>query len=187
MRLLAIAASLRQESFNRRLMARAVTMAREAGATVTEIPFADLVCPYYDADVETTAGVPAPAVRLGEAMQAHDGLLLASPEYNYSMPGTLKNTIDWTSRLRPLPFPGLTAMLMGASNGPIGTNRGLLQIRVPLECLGVAVYPRTFGLPNAGGAFSDGGQLADTRNDDRLRALVGKYLAFAAALAREPG
>lgn len=183
MRILAFAASLRQGSFNRRLLERAVSHAREAGADVSQVDFGELVCPYFNADLQERDGIPAPARQLGEAIRQHDGLLIASPEYNYSMPGTLKNTIDWVSRIRPLPFLDRTAFLMGASNGPIGTNRGLWQVRIPLECLGVAVYPRMFGLPNGGGAFAADGSLADTKNDDRLRSLVGKYLEFGRALA----
>lgn len=186
MRLLGFAASLRQGSFNRKLLAQAVRKAREGGAEVVEVEFRDLVCPYFDGDAQDATGIPEGARRLEEHLLAVDGFLLASPEYNYSIPGTLKNTIDWTSRIRPLPFRGKTGFLMGASNGAVGTNRGLWQTRIPFECLGVAMYPEMFGLPTAGEAFAEDGTLLEASRNARLGKLVAGYLRFAAALAQRP-
>lgn len=184
MKILAFAASLRTASFNRRLIARAAAMARESGAEVELVDFREFVCPYFDGDVEAASGIPEGAERLGGYLRAVDGVMISSPEYNYSIPGTLKNTIDWTSRIRPLPFLGCTAFLMGASNGPIGTNRGLWQLRIPLECLGVMVYPRMFGLPTAGQGFGEDGHLAVEGLEGRLAGLIGSYLQFGARLAK---
>jgi len=186
MQLLAFAASLRAGSSNRKLLRLAAGMAREQGAQVHEVDFRELVCPYYDGDQEQAGGIPEGAVRFGDWLRRVDGLLLASPEYNYGIPGTLKNTIDWTSRIRPLPFRGKTGFLMGASNGAVGTNRGLWQTRIPFECLGVALYPEMFGLPFAGEAFAEDGALRESSRADRLARLLGGYLRFAGALAVAP-
>lgn len=184
MKILAFAASLRMESSNRRLIARAAVLAREAGAAVELVDFREFVCPYFDGDQEAATGIPEGAQQLGSRLRAADGLMIASPEYNYSIPGTLKNTLDWTSRIRPLPFSGCTGFLMGASNGPIGTNRGLWQVRIPLECLGVLLYPRMFGLPMAGQAFGDDGGLVAEGLETRLAGLIGSYVQYGSRLAK---
>jgi len=183
MKLLAFAASLRTGSLNRRLLTLAAQVARDGGAEVHEVDFREFVCPYFDGDVELAEGIPEGARRLRDWLQQVDGLLIAAPEYNYSIPGTLKNTIDWTSRIRPLPFLGKTGLLLGASNGTIGTQRGLWQLRIPLECLGVALYPEMFGLPSGNTAFADDGKLLDPAPGQRLGKVVGAYLRFANALA----
>lgn len=186
MKILAFAASLRTGSLNRRLLRLAAGVAREGGGEVHEVDFREFVCPYYDGDVEAAEGIPVGAQRLRDWLQRVDGLLVASPEYNYSIPGTLKNTIDWTSRVRPMPFLRKTGLLMGASNGTIGTQRGLWQLRIPLECLGVALYPEMFGLPLGQEAFAGDGTLVDPARGKRLAKLVGAYLRFGEALAGEP-
>ena len=78
-------------------------------------------------------------------------LLLASPEYNFSMPGNLKNTIDWLSRIRPYVVRDRWALLLSASNGRVGGNRGLWHLRVPLESIGMMIFPDMFSLALAGG------------------------------------
>lgn len=184
MQLLGLAASLRAGSSNRKLLRLAAGLARQHGAEVHEVDFREFVCPYYDGDQEQAGGMPEGATRLADWLRRVDGLLLASPEYNYGIPGTLKNTIDWTSRIRPLPFRGKTGFLMGASNGAVGTNRGLWQTRIPFECLGVALYPEMFGLPFATDAFTAEGTLLESSRGDRLERLLGGYLRFARALAQ---
>jgi len=121
------------------------------------------------------------ARRLGAA----DGMLLASPEYNFSLPGTLKNAIDWVSRIRPVPFRGKSAFLLSASNGQIGGVRGLWQLRIPLEGLGVLVYPDMYTLPWADKAFGPDGKLIEPERHARLASMVGGYLAVARKLAAD--
>ena len=114
-----------------------------------------------------------------------DGLLLASPEYNFSLPGTLKNAIDWVSRIRPVPLRGKTAFLLSASNGQVGGIRGLWQLRIPLEGLGVLVYPDMYTLPWADKAFGPDGKLIEPERQARLAAMVGGYLTVARKLAAD--
>ncbi|MEA2712769.1 MAG: hypothetical protein QOK27_730, partial [Gemmatimonadales bacterium] len=103
MRLLAFAASLKRESLNRKLINLAVELAREAQVEVDLADFREFDMPLYDADLQNSAGFPEGAQELARRIEAVDGLMIASPEYNYSLPGTLKNAIDWVSRMKPMP------------------------------------------------------------------------------------
>jgi chromate reductase len=185
LRLLAFAASLRRESWNRKLLGLAVDLAREAGAEVDVAEFREFDMPLYDADLLTLSGVPVGASELTRRVGAADGLLLASPEYNFSLPGTLKNAIDWVSRARPMPLRGKSAFLLSASNGQIGGVRGLWQLRIPLEGLGVLVYPDMYTLPWADKAFGPDGKLIEPERQSRLASMMGGYLAVARKLATD--
>jgi len=182
-RLLAFAASLRRESWNRKLLGLAADLAREAGAEVDVAEFREFDMPLYDADLLAVSGLPAGASELARRVGAADGLLLASPEYNFSLPGTLKNAIDWVSRIRPVPLRGKSALLLSASNGQVGGIRGLWQLRIPLEGLGVLVYPDMYALPWADKAFGLDGKLIEPERQARLASMVGGYLAVARKLA----
>jgi chromate reductase, NAD(P)H dehydrogenase (quinone) len=183
MRLLAFAASLRTGSWNRKLIARAAELARAGGAEVDLAEFAEFDVPLYNGDVQQRDGVPAGAHDLARRLGAADGMLIASPEYNYSLPGTLKNLIDWVSRIRPVPLRGKHGMLLSASTGPIGGIRGLWQLRIPLEGLGVILSPDMFALPLAEKAFTDGGELSDPATADRLTKMIGSYLEMGGRLS----
>jgi chromate reductase len=185
LRLLAFAASLRRESWNRKLLGLAVDLAREAGAEVDVAEFRQFDMPLYDADLLALSGIPAGASELARRVGAADGLLLASPEYNFSLPGTLKNAIDWVSRARPMPLRGKSAFLLSASNGQIGGVRGLWQLRIPLEGLGVLVYPDMYTLPWADKAFGPDGKLIEAERQSRLGSMLGGYLAVARKLATD--
>jgi chromate reductase len=186
-RLLAFAASLRQASLNRRLIQAAAGLARGAGAAVDLADFSEFDMPLFNADIQEREGLPPGTRELHRRLERVDGLLLASPEYNSSMPGTLKNAIDWVSRIRPVPLRGKSAFLMAASSGRIGGVRGLWQLRIPLEALGVLVYPDMFTLPHGAEAFDAGGTLKDAPTRERLEKQVTGYLRIAAALARASG
>lgn len=183
MRILAFAASLKETSLNRRLLRLAARLAAEGGANVEIAEFRDFVCPNYDADLEVAEGVPPGAVLLGARLKAVDGILLSSPEYNSSLPGTLKNTIDWVSRLKPLPWRGKSGMLMAVSDGAFGGIRGLWQLRIPLEVLGVALMPDMYVLPMGKTAYNEDGTLVEASRQQRLERLITAYLKFGHALA----
>lgn len=182
LRLLAFAASLRRGSFNRKLLTQAVQIARDAGAEIDLAEFAEFAMPLFDADLEEAQGFPPGAEELARRLGAADGLFIASPEYNYSLPGTLKNAIDWVSRMRPVPFRGKSAFLMATSRGLVGGIRGLWQLRIPLEGNGVVIYPDMFSLPNNRSAFDDAGGLKDGEAVERLRKMVGGYVGMASKL-----
>lgn len=182
-KLLAFAASLRAASLNRRLVHAATAIARQQGAAVDLAEFHEFDMPLYDGDVEGRDGVPAAALALGRRIAAADGLLLASPEYNHSMPGTLKNAIDWVSRIRPVPLKGRSALLLSTSTGLVGGNRGLWALRVPLEQLGVHVYPEMFSLAQGDKAWDESGSLSDPAAASRLEKMVSGYLKIAGRIA----
>ena len=176
MRLLAFAASLKRESLNRKLLHLAVELAREAQVEVDLAHFREFDMPLYDADLQSSTGFPEGARELARRIEAVDGLMLASPEYNYSLPGTLKNAIDWVSRMKPMPLRGKHGVLLAASTSLVGGSRGLWALRVPLEGLGVMLLPEMFALAQAPQAFDEHGKLKDPELRERLRKLVHGYL-----------
>lgn len=176
LRVLGISGSLRRGSFNTALL-RAATEIAEAEQLPLRIELADLrPIPMYDDDLRA-AGVPTPVEELRAAIAAADAVLFATPEYNYSVPGVLKNAIDWASRPPSQPFAGKPFAVMGASGGPSGTMRmqyHLRQIAVFLD-MHPLNKPEVF-VRNASALFDAEGRLTDeaTRKviGEQLRALV---------------
>jgi chromate reductase len=160
-KLLALAGSLRAASFNRKLLTLAVDRARHHGAEVEVIDLRELAVPLYDGDVEASAGLPSNATALRDRIRASHGVVLASPEYNASLPGTVKNLIDWISRPPDQPLRGRTVQLLAATSGPGAGRRVLFEWRTVFSALGMFVMPGTVGLARAGEAFDDHGALKD--------------------------
>jgi chromate reductase, NAD(P)H dehydrogenase (quinone) len=128
-RILAFAGSTRGGSFNKKLIKIAAAGASAAGAEVTLIDLRDYSMPLYDGDLEASEGLPDNAHLLRRLFFTHDGLLVACPEYNSSISGVLKNTIDWVSRPRPdepdlACFTGKVAAIMSASPAILGACEG---------------------------------------------------------------
>jgi NAD(P)H-dependent FMN reductase len=181
---LVFAASLRKESLNKRLASLAARIARELGADVDLASMRDFDVPLYDGDIEAQ-GMPAGAHALRDKLLANDAFILASPEYNGSMPGTIKNLIDWASRFRPQPFDGKHGLLLSASPSLAGGNRGLWSLRMPLEHLGARVFPDMFSLAMAHKAF-DGDAIADATLRARFEKNVQAFLSLAEAAKNYP-
>lgn len=180
-RLLAFAGSTREGSFNRRLVRLGADLATAAGAVVTTVELRDLPLPLYDGDLEAREGLPANARRLKELMISSDGLLLASPEYNSSIPGTLKNALDWASRAAPgeaplLAFRGKVAGLLAASPGALGGLRALVHVRAILSSLDVLVIPEQFALAKANEAFAPNGALLDPKQAAGVKRVVDRLV-----------
>ena len=126
LRVLGIAGSLRAGSFNRMLLRAAAELA-PAGMEIRSFDIAPF--PLYNADVEAQ-GDPEPVAALKAAIRDADALLVATPEYNFGVPGVLKNAVDWASRPPDkTPLRGKPAAIMGASPGATGTARAQLQLR----------------------------------------------------------
>lgn len=181
LRVLVFAGSRRAASLNRQLASLAADLARAAGAEVDHADLREFDVPLYDGDDEAAHGVPAGAVELARRLAATDAFILSSPEYNFSMPGVVKNLIDWTSRVQPSALAGRTGLLLSASPSMVGGNRALWALRVPLESQGVRLHPDMFSLAQAHQAF-DGAQLKDAKLQARLTALVTSFLRDVAAL-----
>ena len=182
MKVFAFAASLRKESINRRLLLFAEDIVRESGHEVDHADFRDFDIPLYDGDLQDESGIPAGVEALGARIVSADAWLLVSPEYNWGVPGTIKNAIDWMSRMQPVPLDRKSALLMSASPSLVGGARGLMSLRIPLEVLGCWCYPKVFALAQAGQAYDDDGKLANEMLAGMLRTMIGDYLSAAAAL-----
>ncbi|MFD3722735.1 NADPH-dependent FMN reductase [Streptomyces sp. NPDC058674] len=184
LRILVLSASLRAESLNTRLALLAERLITDVGAVVDRASLRDFPLPPYDGDVEDADGVPAAAGDLGRRIAEAQAFLIAAPEYNASIPGALKNALDWVSRLRPQPFKDRHALLLSASPSLVGGNRGLWALRVPLEHLGTRVYPDMFSLAAAHHGFTDTGDLTDTGLQDRLAETLQTFLGLVEADTR---
>src|SRR5689334_7343499 len=171
-RLLVFGASLREGSLNDRLASLAAQIAEQKGATVDRATMNDFDCPAYDLDVEVGTGLPSGAQALRDKLIANDGFIIASPEYNASMPGVLKNTIDWVSRFRPQPLNG----------GKIG----LWALRQPLEHLGARVYPDMFALAQAHRAFDDAGSIGDAKLQTWFESTIDCFIDLVEASKHYP-
>lgn len=177
-RILAFAGSARRDSFNKKLAAAAAAVARNAGAEVTVVDFAELPMPLYDQDLEAEKGMPANAQKFKDLLLEHQGLILACPEYNSSITPLLKNAIDWGSRGRaenepPLAaYRGKVAALLAASPGKMGGLRGLVHVRSILQNIGVMVIPSQLAVSEAYKAFAEDGSLADDGTGGRLKKIV---------------
>lgn len=162
-RVLIFGASLRRGSLNDRLASLAASIVEANGGTVDRAEFREFDAPSYDQDVENEEGFPSGVEEFRRRLLEVDAFIIASPEYNASMPGNLKNLIDWASRYRPQPFKGKHGLLMSASPSMAGGNRGLWALRIPLEHLGAHIYPDMFSLAQAHQAFTDEGRISDPK------------------------
>jgi chromate reductase, NAD(P)H dehydrogenase (quinone) len=184
---LLMSGSLRRESLNHRLVELAAVAVARAGATADLARIAEFDAPFYDGDREQESGVPDGAQRFCARLKAADAIVIASPEYNASIPAVLKNLIDWVSRVRPQPLNGRQALLMSASPSMAGGNRGLWSLRVPLEHLGTRVYPDMFSLAQAHQAFADDGRIATDMLQRRFDDTVKCFLDLVEAAKHYPG
>jgi NAD(P)H-dependent FMN reductase len=180
MKVVAIAGALREGSLNKQLLCLARGILEKDGVEVDLIDLKKLAMPFYDGDVEASSGLPAEAQELVARIAASNGLVIASPEYNFSVPAVLKNAIDWVTRAKPMPLRGKTAVLLSASPSLAGGNRALWVLRMSLEVVGTHVYPDMFSLATAHQAFDEGGEL----KDEALGRFLGSVLAGYARVTR---
>jgi len=161
LQILVFSASLRKDSLNTRLAKLAVGVIEKNGGKVDYANLSEFDCPSMNQDLEIDDFHPKGAEELRKRILTSDAFIISSPEYNGSMPGLLKNIIDWVSRFRPQPFNERHALLMSASPSMGGGNRALWSLRMPLEHLGANVFPNMFSLAMAHKAFSSEGGIAD--------------------------
>ena len=187
-KIVAFAGSTRTGSFNKQLLAIAAEAARAAGAEVTVVDLRDLALPLFDQDLEDASGLPEGAKKFKALLRASDGFLIASPEYNSSITGVLKNAIDWASRAEsddepPLvAYHGKTAALFAASPGALGGLRGLVHLRSILGNIGVLVLPDQVAISKAHEAFDAAGHLKDARKSEQVAKLVRNLVETLAKL-----
>jgi len=164
-KILAFSGSNRRDSLNQKLVKIAAAGAEKAGAEVTVLDLADYPMPIFKQDLEAASGIPDEARAFKQILVAHDGFLIASPEYNSAFSPLLKNVIDWASRPEsedepPLvAYRGKVAAIMAASPGRLGGLRGLVFLRMLLGNLGVMVLPKQQAIADAFEAFGPEGRL----------------------------
>jgi len=183
LRILGIAGSLRKGSYN---MA-ALRAAQERMPEGMKMEIFDLATiPLYNGDVEL-AGIPDSVQRFKAKIKQADGLLIATPEYNYSVSGVLKNAIDWASRPpKDTPLPRKPVAIMGASVGVFGTARAQYDLRKICVCLNAFVLnrPELF-IAKAQEKFDATGQLTDEETGKRIRELLEAFQSWILRLGRE--
>ena len=160
-RILVFSASLRKDSLNTHLAKLAAGIIEKKGGNVDYADVSEFDCPSFNQDLETDNFHPVGAEELRKRILANDAFIISSPEYNGSMPGLIKNAIDWVSRFRPQPFNESHSLLMSASPSMGGGNHGLWSLRIPLEKLGSNVFSAMFSLATAHKAFTSEGTIAD--------------------------
>ncbi|HEV2750174.1 MAG TPA: NAD(P)H-dependent oxidoreductase [Gemmatimonadales bacterium] len=185
-RFLVFSASLRAESLNARLARLAARVVEKNGGTVDTASMTDFDGPSYNQDVQHARGLPPGPDTFRRRLEANDAFVIASPEYNGSMPGLLKNAIDWVSRHRPQPFNERHGLLLSASPSMLGGNRGLWTLRVPLEHLGARVFPDMFSLAQAHQAFAPEGEIADAQLSDRFERTIVAFMDLVEAAKHYP-
>lgn len=181
-RILAFGGSLRQDSYNHRLVSIASRGARGAGAKVTLIRLRDYPLPIFDEDLESAQGMPEDARRLKKLFADHDALLIASPEYNGGLSAALKNVIDWVSRATEQDEPPLSvlqgkrAAILAGSPGGYGGSRGLEMLRKQLENIRIEVLKNRVTVPKVHEKMDEDGELNDAKLQQEVLAL-GAQLA----------
>jgi len=188
-RILVFPGSIRTGAFSARTADAAARELALQGALVTRISLSDYPMPILDQDLEKEKGVPEAALTLARMIMAHDGLLIASPEYNASIPPLLKNTIDWVSRVRrdvgrPVkPFEGKVAALCSSSDGHFAGIRGLYHLRAVLMNCGVDVVTPQCSVPRAMDAFDADGNFREERLRHQMERVVSTLIERAAMLS----
>lgn len=177
---LAFAGSTREGSLNKRLVVEAAQIAKKMGANVTVINLKDYPMPFFDEDLEKKEGMPSKAKELRKLMIQSQVILIASPEYNGSLSGVLKNAIDWTSRNEnggPSrdAYKGKKFAIMSTSPGSGGGDQSLAHLRAIIDSIGGTVISEQVTVPDAFNAFDDQG-LINPKTKAQLQQLVRKVL-----------
>jgi chromate reductase len=181
---LTICGSLRKGSYNRMLM-NALPALAPASLGFSEAPsYGGL--PLYNFDVQNASGFPAEAEAWAAAIRAADALIVVTPEYNWSVPGPLKNAIDWVSRMKDQPFKGKPVAIQSAATGLLGGGRVQQHLRVCLTGVDAVVFGRPEVLVTfAAQKFDDVGVIKDEPTRETIKQHLGGFAAFAAMVARK--
>jgi chromate reductase, NAD(P)H dehydrogenase (quinone) len=175
MKILAISGALRKASTNTGLC-RALAEVAAPGVEVEVVTLHGI--PLYDGDLEAASGKPEAVQALDIKIRAADGIVIATPEYNFSIPGVLKNATDWLSR-GGSPFKWRRVGIIGAADGPLGTGRSQYHLRQNLQGLEAIVMPKPeFFAGSASHKFDSAGVLTDDDTRARLKAWLDAYIAF---------
>jgi chromate reductase, NAD(P)H dehydrogenase (quinone) len=181
---LVVCGSLRKGSYNAALARALPGLAPPEIKFVTAPPFGTL--PLYNADIQEASGFPGPAEDLAAAIRAADGVLFVTPEYNWSMPGGLKNAIDWVSRMKDQPFEGKPVAIQSCSQGPLGGARMQYHWRMSMTFLKAFIFgtPEVF-VGNAASKFDKTSlELTDQGTKDAVKAQLTAFAKFIAKMKK---
>lgn len=189
-KILLFAGSLRTGAFSIRTADAAMKELALQGADVTRISLGDYALPIMDQNLEREEGIPENAMKLARMIAAHDGLLIASPEYNSSIPPLLKNALDWVSRVKEdggkpfKPYEGKVAGLCSSSDGAFGGARGLYHLRSVLMNCQVEIITPQCSVAKASQAFDEDGGLKEERLRRMMARVCATLIAHAGMLSR---
>ncbi|MEO9873722.1 MAG: NADPH-dependent FMN reductase [Anderseniella sp.] len=174
--IVAISGSLRSKSFNTSLLRAMQNIADETMSIDITTPKG---IPVYDGDDEDASGVPQIVTDLAEKIRSADGVIIATPEYNFAIPGGLKNANDWISRVKDQPFANKPVGVVGAAAGPLGTARSQYQLRQNLVGLSALAMnkPEVF-VGSAHTKFADDGTLTDEETGKFLKLWLDAFDAW---------
>jgi chromate reductase len=177
---LTICGSLRKGSYNA-MTQRALPALAPPGMTLKpSASFADF--PIYTADIQNSTGFPAQVNALADAIRTADGVIFCTPEYNFSIPGGLKNALDWVSRLPDQPFAGKPVAIQSASPGPVGGARGQYDLRKTMVFLDALTLnkPEIFVSNVKARVNEETGELTDEATRDFIRQQLAAFAKFIA-------
>ena len=179
--ILIFAGSARQGAFSKQLAAAATTLVADDGCKPTLIDLADFDVPLYNADIETATGIPQPVIDFRRLVASHDGMIIATPEYNGFVTPLLLNMLCWASRPSPSDdfgtvFQGRPAALVASSPGRLGGVRVIPRLRDMIAELGMVPVPGFVTVPTAALAFTEQGRLVDRKTEDDLISLIRRLL-----------
>ena len=189
-KILVFAGSIRVGAYSGRTADAAMKELALQGAEVTRISLIDYPLPIMDEDLQARSGIPENAMRLGRLIGQQDGLLIASPEYNSSIPPLLKNTIDWVSRISRdgnvalKPFAGKVAGLCSSSNGAFAGVRGLYHLRAVLMNCNVEVITPQCSVARASEAFDEHGSFKEERLQKAMERVCATLIERAAMFSK---
>lgn len=182
--ILAICGSLREKSFNAALVRELPALA-PGGVTIT-VSSSIGNLPHYDGDLEAASGIPAGAAQLGQMITDADAVIIVAPEYNTSIPGVLKNALDWISRIGGSPLANKPTLIKSASPGALGGARMQPHLRQVLSAMGSYVYPRPdVVVGHAGQRFDEDGRLTDDATRETVRKQLADFSIFVRKLNRD--
>ncbi len=182
-RILAFSGSSRKDSTNQKTVDALSDALSEAGAEVTRISLKDYAAPIYDGDLEAELGLPEGVRAFKALLQAHDGLLIGSPEYNGYMTPLLLNTIDWATRSEEATpdlsgFRDKSLLVVSSSPGGLAGIRSATQLKNMLTSIGCLLCPDSFGVPAGFKAFGEDGKLLDEKQLERAAQIGARFYDF---------
>ncbi|WP_310325921.1 NAD(P)H-dependent oxidoreductase [Aminobacter aminovorans] len=189
-RILVFAGSIRTGAYSGRTADIAQKELALQGADVTRISLADYPLPIMDEDLEERDGVPENAIKLARLIDMHDAVLIATPEYNGSMPPLLKNAIDWVSRVRSdggkrlQPYAGKLVAICSSSDGYFAGIRSATHLRAVLSHIQMEVISPQVSVPHGSEAFDDNGEFREERLRKGMQRLCHALIERATMMSR---